>query len=81
MQRYAKTTRITQYALSKHMLILFEYFNNREVVHMNYVYRVMKDGKWVDLSTLPPDEQAAIKKKLTEKIALAIGEAQARRSS
>lgn len=48
---------------------------------MNYVYRVLKDGKWVDLSTLPPDEQVAIKKKLTEKIALAIGEAQARRSS
>lgn len=48
---------------------------------MKYVYKVFKDGKWVDISTLPSDEQVAIKKKLTEKIALAIGESQARRSS
>ena len=48
---------------------------------MKYVYKIFKDGKWVDISTLPSDEQTSVKKKLTEKIALAIGEAQARRSS
>lgn len=45
---------------------------------MNYTYNVRIDGKWVDLSTLPPEKQLEIKEQLSTRIAVAIGEIQAK---
>ncbi len=39
---------------------------------MNYKYFIEKDGKYVDLKTLPLEEQAEIKKRLSETMADAI---------
>lgn len=39
---------------------------------MNYKYFIEKDGKYVDLKTLPLEEQAEIRKRLSETIAIAI---------
>ena len=48
---------------------------------MTYIYNVLIDGKWVNLDTLPPEQQAEIKKRLTDKIADAIAVEQAKKCS
>ena len=39
---------------------------------MNYRYFIQKDGEYVDLKTLPPEEQAEIRKRLSDTMAAAI---------
>lgn len=41
---------------------------------MQYKYNVLINGKWVDLKSLPEEQQAEIKKKLTDKVATALAE-------
>lgn len=36
---------------------------------MNYRYFIQKDGEYVDLKTLPPEEQAEIRKRLSDTMA------------
>lgn len=48
---------------------------------MTYIYNVMIDGKYVNLATLPPEQQAEIKKKLTDKVVDALAVEQAKKCS
>ncbi len=41
---------------------------------MQYIYNVEVNGEWVDLKSLSEEQQAAIRKRLTNKVADAIAE-------
>lgn len=47
---------------------------------MTYVYKIQKDGEWVDMNTLPEEQVKEIKHELTERIAEAIAEREARKA-
>lgn len=47
---------------------------------MTYVYKIQKDGEWVDMNTLPKEQVKEIKRKLTERLAEAIAEREARKA-
>ena len=47
---------------------------------MKYVYKIHRNGEWVDLNTLPDEQIKEIKQELTERIAEAIAEREARKA-
>ena len=53
----------------------------RRFIRCKCSYLCVGGGKWVDLKTLPPEQQEEIKKKLTDKVADALAVEQAKKCS